>query len=389
MILGIVILLVVGLVFYFVKSSGKKQAEASVTKVQDTFISIQPIKEFTTKCVDKLAKDAIVLLSRQGGYIYKSQGGTIVDYAQADNGIFFITSPDSAKEKIAFNIMPPKGNVANYFSNPPENPSYPWKFFPYDSLIGFTEKYEGYFGTDTMPPLTEEDGQNSMQSQIENFIDDNMDRCLDLSSFEEQDYIISKNKSRTRAVLGVYDVSVKSSIPIKITHRQSGESTELRDFSSTVPVRLATLYSFSDELIKNDIKNIKFDIKSPINNKDGFEIKVNPSTDIFDDIITVIDKRSQLYGRDVEYSFGRRNRAPALHLIRPDEIIVLIGTTIDKNKLLGGKELMAYDPDEDKIDFTITPSIPFDATESVDVKIEATDGKYKDYQIVKIIIPEI
>lgn len=389
MILGIVILLVVGLVFYFVKSTGKKQTDASVTKVQNTFLSIQPIKEFTSKCVDKLAKDAIVILSKQGGYIYKSQGGTIVDYSSADNGFFFVTGTGPSAERIAYNIMPPKGNVANYFSNPPENPNYPWKSFPYDSLIGFAEKYDGYFGTDTMPPLNSDDGPNSIQSQIENFVDDNMDKCLDLSSFEDQDYIITKNKSRTTVTIGVSDVNAKSSIPIQIVHRQTREGTELNEFSATIPVRLASLYSFSKDLVRNDIINIKFDIKSQSNNKDGFEIILKPSSNTFDDIITVIDKQSFVYGRNIEYTFGRRNRAPALHLIRPEEIYVLIGTTIDKNKLLDGKELRAYDPDEDKIDFKIEPAIPFDATESVDVKIEATDGKYKDYQIVKIIVPDI
>ena len=92
MIVGIVILIVAVLFIYISKNSGKKIRETSIKEVHETALEMQPVKELVSGCLDKLAKDAVVILGRQGGYIYESQGGSFVDFQETDEGMFFISN---------------------------------------------------------------------------------------------------------------------------------------------------------------------------------------------------------------------------------------------------------------------------------------------------------
>ena len=60
MIVGLTLFIIVSLVLYLSKSTIKKQSQQGIKQTQETAIEIQPVKEFVAKCLDKLAKDAIV-----------------------------------------------------------------------------------------------------------------------------------------------------------------------------------------------------------------------------------------------------------------------------------------------------------------------------------------
>ena len=102
MIIGIVILIVAVLFIYISKNSGKKVRESSIKEVHETSLEMQPVKELVSGCLDKLAKDAVVLLGSQGGYIYESQGGSFVDFQETDEGVFFIINN---RANTAYNIQ--------------------------------------------------------------------------------------------------------------------------------------------------------------------------------------------------------------------------------------------------------------------------------------------
>ena len=128
MIVGLVLFITVGLVLYLSKSTVKKTAKETIKKSQEAAIETQPIKEYVDKCLGKLTKDALILLGKQGGYLYKSQGGPIVDYQETDIGKYFLKYDNLYA---SYNIMPPKFSVATYYSEPPD---YPWVTFPYNSV---------------------------------------------------------------------------------------------------------------------------------------------------------------------------------------------------------------------------------------------------------------
>ena len=150
MIVGIALFILVSLVLYLSKSAIKKQSERNVKGIQDTSIEPQPIKEYITKCLDKTAKDAVVLLGKQGGFLYQSQGGTLIDFRDDDEGKYFIKYNNL---NVAYNILPPKFNIPSasphFFSSVWE---YPWITFPYKTESN-DQTFYGYFGTQNIPPL--------------------------------------------------------------------------------------------------------------------------------------------------------------------------------------------------------------------------------------------
>src|SRR3989338_5359322 len=141
MIVGLVIFIIVGLLLYLSKTSVKKSVQSSVRKTQSIPNEIQPIKEFVSNCVDKLAKDAAVLIGKQGGYIYSNQGGTYIGFSDTDEGIFFVNYENY---KNAYNIKQPSLYAPQPYST--YIPSYPWVTFPYKTF-GSTEKtFYGIYG---------------------------------------------------------------------------------------------------------------------------------------------------------------------------------------------------------------------------------------------------
>ena len=130
MVIGVALFILVSLVLYLSKSAIKKQSQRNAENIQETALEPQPIKEYITRCLDKTAKDAVVLLGKQGGYIYKSQGGTLVDYKDTDEGKFFV---NYGNFNVAYNIFKPSGRtiVLTDTSSTSLIPGYPWIIFPY------------------------------------------------------------------------------------------------------------------------------------------------------------------------------------------------------------------------------------------------------------------
>lgn len=375
MIMGLVLFIVVSLVLYLSKLAVKKQSQQNIKITIGTAVEIQPIKEFVTKCLDKLSKDATLLLGQQGGYIYASQGGTLVDYADTDEGLSFVKYNNN---NVVYDILPPR------FASPPYSsyiPNYPWITFPYTTPISNAEIFEGYFGINNMPPLDFSQGPNSIQSQIETFVDNKITTCADFNIFKKQGFDIFAGSRKTSVTISQDDINIKLNFPITVTNPTTKESIELKDFSTTLDVRLKNSYSFAKELIEHDIKNIKFDLKN-ITNPD-FNVEIIKDIRPYDDLIIITDKKSLINGNPYEYVFARRNRPPSLHFIRKTVLQFQQGYIINQSDLLQGSELKAEDPDEDNFTFTIYPSLPYTLeVPQKNFKIEVSDGALSDHQII-------
>lgn len=382
MIVGLVLFIVVTFVLYLSKSAIKKQSQQNIKKTQETAIDVQPIKEFVNKCLDKLAKDAVVLMGKQGGAIYENQGGT-AKFQDTDEGIYFVKYNDL---RIAANIFPP-------ITTPPD---YPWEAFPFPTKTKNSENYKGYFGEDRMSNM------KTIRYQMERFIGNNIQSCLDFNSFKEQGYEITMEKGKIEISIGDLDITVKSKIPIKIQNIATKETSELNDFSTKLNIRLSDVYYFVKNLIGRDNSDVKFNMSDIENNKDS--LKINIIKNIFsdfdmkikDDLIIVTDEKSLIYGRPFEYIFARRNRIPALHFIRPNFCKFPSGYLINETDLLGelgDKELKAYDPDEDDHMFDIyfgefgNTQAQFPKKLDLDqikFRVEVSDGITSDYQIITV-----
>ena len=377
MIVGLTLFIVVSLVLYLSKSAVKKQSQQNIKRTQESVVDAPSIREFVVKCLDKLAKDAIVLIGKQGGYIYSSQGGTLVDYADTDEGLFFVKHNGL---NVAYNILPPRFAAPPYSS---EVPDYPWPAFPYKTPASNAEIYEGFFGISNIPPLNSSEGPNSIQTQIESFIDNNIANCADFKIFEKQGFEVSMEPAKTSVIIGSGDISIKSKLPITITNTATKETSKLNDFSDNMNIRIKDIYFFVKELIDSDIKNIKFDLGDKKNSKDNINIKIISNKFSNDDIVIITDGQQLVNGAPFEYTFSRRNRAPALYYFKKSTLSFPQGYIINQTDLLQNSKLKAEDPDEDNYTFTITPSPPKKLeVPQVKFKIEVSDGSLSDYQII-------
>ena len=394
-IIGLLLFVAVSLVLYLTKSAVKKQTEKSIKSVHETAIEAAPINDFVVKCLDKLARDSVVLLGKQGGYIYKSQNGMSADYPDDGDGLFFLKYGNS---NVAYNILPPsRGTSRDKFYA--DVPKYPWEFFPYINSVSTDEFFQGYFGRSTLPPLNSSEGSGpTMEMQIKTYIENNMDSCANFDVFKSQGFEISSNKSNASVIIGKNDVSIGLDYPVYITNIQTKESAELNEFSTKVNARLKELYFFTKSLIENDVSDVTFNINAAGNNKDSFKaalIRNIPSRGQItnDAIVKITDEKSLIGGRPFEYVFARKNRAPALYYIKnTDNLVFDDNHQLTETDLLGNSlQKNAIDPDEDPTTFLITDlsgnglsHLPKVDRNEIRLRVQASDGKLSDYQDIVI-----
>jgi hypothetical protein len=384
MLIGLALFILVGFVFYLTKVSVQKPTSRNIREVQTAVLETQPLTDFINQCIEKVSKDSIILLASQGGAIYKSQGGTIVDTGQSRVGKSYVQV--LGKNKVKYNIKKSFSVLAPYSSDIPE---YPWRIFPFKDDLS-SVSYNGFFGTSKLLPLEKSSGPNSFQSQIESYIDFNLGSCLDFKAFENQGFEIESLDSSTEAIIGSTDVTIKTNMPISVKNSVTGEGLDIGKFSSNLDIRFRELYIFVNKLINKDIEDIQFDIMDPDNNKDGFFITVQ--NDIFnnDDLIIITDDKSNVLGEPIQYRFVRENRNPALYYIQNDVVNLARGAKVDEAVLLGSWTKTAYDPDEDLLSYEVTallpdPSLPTILNKPyINFKVEVSDGALTDEQNIRV-----
>ncbi len=388
MIVGLVIFITISLVLYLYKSTARKFSQQTIKNSQEASLDSQSLKDFVTGCINNLAKDAVVLLGKQGGYIYTSQGGTLDDYDDLYEGNFFVKHNG---HNVAYNILSFKNrNMPPIYHS--EIPEYPWLTFPYEAADSTIEIFKGpIFGFSGMPPLFF--GQpHSIQNQIGTFIDNKITSCADFSMFESQGYEVEMSNISTSVTIGSSDISINSIIPTKVTNTNTKQTFEMREFSTELDIRLEQIYSFISRLIDEDTTNITFSITDAQNNRDS--MKVAASELGRDDLITVIDEKSLINGQPYRYIFARKNRAPALYYIRSNTLTFDASKTqIVEAELLSGNTLKAEDPDEDPLVFKIfigesgQTEADFPAPlnpPQTKFRIDVSDGDLSDYQIITV-----
>lgn len=380
-ILGLVIFILIFFSIYLMSYKAKEQTKKETKKIQKIKTELQPIEDYVTQCLDQTVKDAVFFLGKQGGYLFNSQGGPLVDFLNSDEGLFFVNYDGY---KVAYGITPLNRQTGQFFS---KSPSYPWVTFPEKESTDF---FEGLFGQSNLPPINRTFGTNSVKSQLEFFIKKNMEKCVDWTIFEDQGYEIEEQEMNIDLTIAKEDFTARLDYPISIIHSSKEESTSLNEFVVKTDIRLQHVYNLVKNLIEQDIHNIKFDIETE---NLGNDVSIEVVRDVFekDDIIIVKDMKSLIHEHPFEFVFSRRNRIPALHYITPLQVILDNRHEIlDTDLIPGGlAALKATDPDEDVVSFSIDPAVPKTLNlPDIEFKILVSDGELQDYQVIKVLRSE-
>lgn len=397
-IIGIVILIISGLVFYVINYAAQKEAGGESELTEEQLQEIKPIQNYVTFCLDKVSADALQLLGKQGGRIFKSQGGTEKDYRADEEGEFYVKDGSYI---IPYAIMPLKSSIGAYSVNPPD---YPWNDYP-----GTPPKYTGVFGEDKFPPLYKSQGSHSLQRQLESYVNDHIANCTDFSVFQPQGFSITAEAPNASTIIGKKDVSINLKFPLEITKTATGQKVKISKFNSNQRVRLKVIYDLAKSLINSDITDISFGLGNIVG--DGMQVVVTRDYYNKDDLISIMDTQSKIWNENYIVRFARKNRMPALQKIENPTTAFSSGDEIEvqTNKIKITKSdgsiwesdiIKADDPDEDAVELKyyknyidtqlISSSYTVDATDvtsslGLKIVVKATDGELYDYQEIKII----
>lgn len=384
---GIVLLIAVGIVIWLGAQTETKRTVSAAEQQRMRQVAVQPVKDYIQNCLDLVTMAGLEIIGKQGGVIYKSQGGLTPDVnVVEDLGKRYV---EYGGYNVSYLIQKPAQDIGVlYFASPP---NYPWPSFPY--VLNKTDKsvmktlYTGYFGRSFLPPLFKP-GENSIQEQLESYISHNLPKCVDWKTFANQGLSIDAGKPNITVMIAENKTQIETEKfftvladwEVNITDLTTGGNTTLREFSLSYPVHLAKFYLFIQGIILGEINDASFNplasgtYATPVYvEKDVFK---NPETKETDDIIIVQDTESMLRGRPLEFWILRGNRYPALVWINQTSLdkyrFYPMGRCKDKASISIDNNVLriayaespasewsvvleAVDPDEDNVTFRYTP----------------------------------
>jgi hypothetical protein len=196
-ILGIVILLLIALFLAYQRQLAIFKPEPGVVVPPE----VAPLKRFVENCVETTSEEGIRLIAANGGYI---------------------RFPDEINN--------------NPFSAINSNPLFP------DIKVPLWR----YRGRTRIPD------EDSMAADLEYYIEENLDTCLnDLTAFEGLFEINKGEIAATVELLGD-GVSVELDYPLEIIQAAKNQTTKIDKFETVIPLRLKTLYGLAKQVMEKE-----------------------------------------------------------------------------------------------------------------------------------------
>lgn len=387
-----------GITFY-IGSKMSQRVETKETQQRMEQVGTQPIQDYVTTCLSLATTEGLSLIGRQGGAIYKKQGGLTPDHIEGEGEKYVkYTDPDLGILDVSFLAHPPFENVGQvgcrqnrtclFYSEPPP---YPFEGFPY--LPDGSTIFTGYYGISKLPPLYKisQDAERkkvegSIQENLEEFIAKRTADCANWKTFEEKGYSITSGIAEASMLFaekeqvekfiqtgrfGEQQISIVLLWPIEVA-TPGGDKTILKDFAIRIPVRLVTIYYTIKTMIDGDVTDVAYTPQS----RGEFTTTILPYG--HNSFIIVKDAQSMVGNKPFEFWIPRKNRKPALWKIdtsplrgvtlhvTPDGVgtrikIVRISDTESQiefedqcaTETLPIIKLRASDPDEDPVNFTV------------------------------------
>jgi len=388
-IIGLIILFLAILIFYLRGRTEGDMGMQGILRTQQIPIEARPITNYVTTQLDDATKEGLFLIGKQGGYIYESQGVQGISDPTEEGD--FVLYKD---HKVSYNIYKYNNNLYSYYFYEPKN--YPWFYYPYSHFPESNEEgfFGGFFGTTNLPPLT--GNSPSIQFQLTEFITNYLQEHIDFSIFDTQGFEIDEGEINVSVVIGENDVIVFLEYPLGIKKKITNTITNVSYFYINPQIRLKTIYNFTDDLINRDSTDILFNISNTQNNKNNMYIEKHENVYKNEDIIIIYDTKSMLYAEPYSFQFARENRYPALRYIPLSQKVFEGMEAVNNAKITESLvNPKADDPDEDIIEFTYEPHLPYSITASdfvngyVNIKVfamEKNNLESYDWQELKILI---
>ncbi len=415
--MGIILLFAAILVIWLGTQTATMQTEPEAGQQRLRQVAVQPVREYVQSCLDITTMAGLELLGKQGGVLYRMQGGLTPDVQPAEKGSRYA---EYEGLNVSYLITRPVQDIGTlYYAEPDE---YPFPSFPYvfNQTTGSVMKefYGGYYGKSLLPPLFKP-GRDSIQEQLESYISFNLPKCTDWAVFGAQGLSIAAGRPNVSVMIAENITQIQTEQfftvlvrwQVNITDLTTKRNTTLDQFSLGYPVHLAKFYLFVQSIVLGEINDATFDPRNLSTAATPVTIVKNVFRNDFDqgtdDIIIVRDEESRLRGKPLEFWILRANRYPALVWINQTALdryeFIPLGTCEGKPSIfLTGDELVikwpetwtaklrAVDPDEDLVTFRTEPASPGEITtppagEPFRMRVYVSDGgRTEDYQVLKL-----
>lgn len=241
-IIGIVILIIIGISLFVVDTINKgKNLEKKYTEQLPPYL--EPLKDRIQQCLYQVAKDGFVIAGQHGGYVYPEQAGIVAlqGMETSSSGIEF--APGSSI------IMP-------Y-----------WFFMKSSNTCTECEF------SSKMPIINSRDRNAvSVENQLADYIEKNIDSCLDFSEFEKRGFKIKKlEKPKIDLEITSKDAGVFMEYPFEV--ETDSEIAKISLFQNKVDVRFQRVFDIAREITSEwVISDYKAFEKTTINLINGYGI---------------------------------------------------------------------------------------------------------------------
>ncbi len=222
-IIGILLLFTFGTILFITTTSVEDQIDAEgdpiISSVPTDF---EPIQSYTEFCLEKVSEDALKILGDQGGYIYPDLVGK---FSEVD-----------PTNSVGILLEPTKIPYWHYNKNPNEA-----------DVVTFSS---------LQPPLSSDDGELSIESQLERYLEENLDGCLfDYSSFEKEGFTIVQGDKEME--VKVIDDGVNFLLKMKLDSKKGDAENVMEKFFVKIPLKLHDYYDLAENIVLTE-RNLTF-----------------------------------------------------------------------------------------------------------------------------------
>ena len=228
-IIGIIILLLGGLVFYLRARAHRIEGVEPI--IEDIPTQLHPIKIFIEQCIDRTATDAIILIGESGGYTDISEFG-ITHTADSTISQAVEFSPESSMNVAYWWYLKSSNDCSGNCEFSSEMPDL---------------KSEMKKGSERSPM------DSSIEAQIDRYVNYNLNECLnDFRDFEDQGFSVRElGKITTTTTIKNDNVLVSINYPLEI--RKGKVKSKASNFFTTIPVNLKNVYELAFMVTSDEI----------------------------------------------------------------------------------------------------------------------------------------
>jgi len=221
-IIGLVILIAAGVVFY-VNTAGQKEEIAPGVFISTKEIPTQldPVSNFITQCLDDVSTRGLNLIGEHGGYVD-------------------ISNPQLTRQSFKSNDNPTESDVVAFAPGSDLKIPYWWYLESGNNCQG-TCKFAS-----KRPPLRDED--NSIEKQLNRYIEKELPGCLNnFESLKEQGFEINE-LSAIKANAKVAENDVIVILDYNLEAKKEDISSKVDQFFVRIPVDLQKIYNLATEI---------------------------------------------------------------------------------------------------------------------------------------------